>query len=133
MNPETNIAPPDDNNSLLRRILWAFRDENGNAQPGSPGGPIPGDHMLSTTKAAAGPLPVIAVQLVPSRLKRTSAYIRNLDSTNTIWFLDTPSVTDATGFTLKPNESAPCSFKGAIYIYCVAGAPIAQFNEVYAD
>ena len=132
MDPNKNIAPRMSNNEALRRLLAKFMDENGNPAPGSPGGPTIGLSLgPSVRHAATGPLPVAAYQLMPADDTRVGGQMRNLDMVNIIYYGSSPNLTDATGGTLKPGETVGINVRGPIYIYCTAGAPIAEFMPAY--
>jgi hypothetical protein len=132
MNPTQHIAPEMGNNEALRRLLSVFMDANGNLLPGSPAGPVMGLRIGTTMKhVATGPLPVTAFALVPADDTRVGGELRNLDSVNTIYYGSDPNVTDTTGGSLLPKEHIQLNVRGAVYIYCTAGAPIAEFTPVY--
>jgi hypothetical protein len=116
-------------NEASRRLLATVTDSNGNPLPGTPGGPLPGNSLLITRVAARGPLPTLAVLLVPARPNRTGMLIQNLDDVNTIWYSDNPNVTDQTGATLEAKNNVPIAHAGPLYIYATAGAPVAEVIE----
>lgn len=126
-----DIAPPMTNNQALRRLLAQSQDDSGNPQPGSPGGPLEANKTRTYRHAATGPSPVVAWLLVPSSDARKGGFLTNLDDTNTIYYGTDPGITDATGGTLGPGQSVPIGIRGPIYVYCAAGAPIAEFVEAY--
>jgi len=132
MNPSQNIAPAGSNNEILRRIANIYYDANGNPKPGVPGGPLVANTIgHSYRHAATGPFPTPAYLLAPADNTRVGGYIFNMDNSLTIWFGSDPNLTDATGATLLPGQTAPCNVRGPVYIYCLSGAPIVEFVPVF--
>jgi hypothetical protein len=134
---DTGIAPRMTNNEALRRLLAIYTNNDGSLKPGAPGGPQPGNKILTTRHEAGGPNPDLAYLLVGTRESRVGGMLRNIgnpddpDENGTIWYGSTADITEASGATLNVGESVPVNTAGPIYIYKIAGSPFGEFVEVY--
>jgi hypothetical protein len=125
------IAPIMTNNQAIRRILSFFQDDSGNPMPGAPGGSLEADSTRTYRHTATGPSPIVAWLIAPANSARKGGFLTNLDAAITIYYGSDPAITDATGGTLLAGQSVPINIRGPLYVYCLTGAPIAEFVEAY--
>lgn len=81
------------------------------SSPGIPTVAPVGASNLNTYQASSMGASALLVQ---ARATRRSVLIRNLDTANTVWVGPTPAA--LTSFPIKPGESIPFTFVGAIYV-----------------
>lgn len=81
------------------------------SSPGLPTSAPTGAASLSVYQASST---ASSALLVTARPTRRSVLIRNLDTANTVWVGPTPAA--LTSFPIKPGESIPFTFVGAIYV-----------------